>query len=1141
LFLVAGLQFFEVTIGVPIYLVSACSTGEEFVAAFRRYADRGSLFVPIAEPIPTGRRGRFAVTLDGGAVMIEGDGEVISSSKTGGPAMTPSVLHGRVGMVIRFGDLDDASKTVLIELEKARLVAKPPAPSVTPRIAELPALPRAVPPAASARIDASISRAECVAIGDLEQLEKLGAPPKAGPKFVMPSVLPVGAPRPKTPSTPPEIRPRTPSGPQPVVRPKTPSVPPPMPTLSPLPKQASGPTVVPKQPPGTASDTFPAMPQASTPAGGFSLTMPAVSLADLKSEMRDPLLPRSAQMETPPVQSQAPAGSTAQVMNAVKLTPTGMTAVAAITPEMAALGASTRPPDGMTPTQMAAVGVTEMAAATMTPTQMAAVPPPPMTGMTPTQMAAVQTMTPTEMAAVPAPPVTHLGAVPPPSREAPPPLPGKRPTPPASKDQLLMTQRGTPPPPKAPADLLMTVRSAPPQMAAVKEQPEHDDLMTVRDAPSPVKPTKPLDELLRDAPSPVKPAKPHDDLLMTVRDAPSPVRQPQPHDDLRMTVRDAPAPAPPIVAETKKPIVAPDLDEPTDLTGIPMAPEPGRKTTMGVAVTPGGALVLPAITAVTDLNDGAPVEIEDADTSVTEQPSDAVAPTPVMIVAAAGIKPTIEEATPSGDWTISTGVHGPMIEPRKPGDEGLEPVPQVEIDVKPKPTRVTGDWTIQLDHESPDGWSEPSRADIKKLPDTPAVVAVTEKPKAKQPKAVVETPPELAPVARSIIMESTAAPPPEPVTPSEEPKVQIDPTLMDAPLVDPNYGAPVTASSLVPINPAGSARATLSALIEAQPAPAPQHARIATPIPGSVPIYEMSARPTPIPSTRNTPHPVAAAMPPSGAFAAAPAAVSAAELAGLTEVSASRLVTDGGVGFFRESGDVANVAGTGSFPIGDSTSLVEATRRRRMIVIAISAGVAVVIGIVLVIALAGGSKKDEPVVTAPADAGAGSSDRVVAAPTPDAGEVAPPLTPDAAVEVAAECRVDIVTVPPGAEVSMQGGKEVLGTTPAKLVLPCGTEARLLVRKLRFGSVVRQVMPTEAGAKVRLVLQKMMFSVKVSSRPAGASIAVNGKSVAVTPTTMKLPAFEMSTVRFTKPGFSTETLKITPKQNNQTVHAQLKRK
>src|SRR6185436_18214153 len=79
----------EVTTGALIYLVSACRSGEEFVAAFRRYADRSGLFIPIAEPIAAGRRGRFAVALHGGGVMIEGEAEVVSSART------PSVLHGR--------------------------------------------------------------------------------------------------------------------------------------------------------------------------------------------------------------------------------------------------------------------------------------------------------------------------------------------------------------------------------------------------------------------------------------------------------------------------------------------------------------------------------------------------------------------------------------------------------------------------------------------------------------------------------------------------------------------------------------------------------------------------------------------------------------------------------------------------------------------------------------------------------------------------------------------------------------------------------------------------------------------------------------------------------------------------------------
>src|SRR5678815_2944048 len=91
--------------GAPIYLVSACASGEEFVAAFRRYADKNGLFIPIGDPLPPGGRSRFAVTLRDGGVMIEGEAEIVSSARS------PSVLHGRVGMTLRFVEPDEASRT----------------------------------------------------------------------------------------------------------------------------------------------------------------------------------------------------------------------------------------------------------------------------------------------------------------------------------------------------------------------------------------------------------------------------------------------------------------------------------------------------------------------------------------------------------------------------------------------------------------------------------------------------------------------------------------------------------------------------------------------------------------------------------------------------------------------------------------------------------------------------------------------------------------------------------------------------------------------------------------------------------------------------------------------------------------------
>ncbi|HUJ63591.1 MAG TPA: PEGA domain-containing protein [Kofleriaceae bacterium] len=179
------------TTGAPIYLVSSCASGEEFVAAFRRYADRAGLFVPSAAPLPVGKRGRVALTLTNGGVMIEGEVEVLQSSAK------PQGLHGRPGMTLKFVEPDEPSKVVLGELEKARLAMKPQPPSVSPRAAAIPSEPRAVVPAVGGRIDAANALAECVVIGDVGALRDMGSA-RPGAKFVIPAIPA----RPKTPSTP---------------------------------------------------------------------------------------------------------------------------------------------------------------------------------------------------------------------------------------------------------------------------------------------------------------------------------------------------------------------------------------------------------------------------------------------------------------------------------------------------------------------------------------------------------------------------------------------------------------------------------------------------------------------------------------------------------------------------------------------------------------------------------------------------------------------------------------------------------------------------------------------------------------------------------------------------------------------------
>jgi len=63
-----------------------------------------------------------------------------------------------------------------------------------------------------------------------------------------------------------------------------------------------------------------------------------------------------------------------------------------------------------------------------------------------------------------------------------------------------------------------------------------------------------------------------------------------------------------------------------------------------------------------------------------------------------------------------------------------------------------------------------------------------------------------------------------------------------------------------------------------------------------------------------------------------------------------------------------------------------------------------------------------------------------------------------------------------------------------------------------------VTPKAEGGKLRVTLAKVTFSVKVSSTPPGASITVGSKPMGFTPTTVKLPAFEASTLKIVKDGF-----------------------
>ena len=102
------------------------------------------------------------------------------------------------------------------------------------------------------------------------------------------------------------------------------------------------------------------------------------------------------------------------------------------------------------------------------------------------------------------------------------------------------------------------------------------------------------------------------------------------------------------------------------------------------------------------------------------------------------------------------------------------------------------------------------------------------------------------------------------------------------------------------------------------------------------------------------------------------------------------------------------------------------------------------------------------------------------------------------------------------------------------------DARLSLRKKSFPNTLRTFKPVNETSKLTVKLAKTLFSVKVTSTPAGATITAGGKSMGVTPTTIKLPGFEGTPLTLTKPGFAPDTQRVNPKQNNASHHVTLKK-
>jgi PEGA domain-containing protein len=1164
--------------GAPIYLVSACTSGEEFVAAFRRYSDKNGLFVPIREPLPVGRRSRFAVTLKDGGVMIEGEAEIVSSARTA------SVLHGRVGMTLRFLEPDDASKTMLRDLEKARLAMRPAPPSVSPRPAEIPAEPRPVLPPVQGRIDAVNALAECVVIGDPDAAAVPPAPPapaalppKAGPRFVAPTVPTVPAP-PGAPGAP-----AVPAAPAAIslgaVALPPPPAPPPAIAQADERESSKPPSIVPRatpqpEPPhnGLPPRTDPA--PAALSISGFSRTMIAVA----------PLLEPGPTSDTfvavtPPEPPAAPPAAAPPAAAPPAATSPAATSPAAVLPAAAPPNIAPPPAPAPVPPRRAV--------------EMAAIPRP-ITNPEPAESPRRETVSDT-MTAVPMPGATtpsaptEIGAVP------------VEPLPPINSvvsavlhdDPSARTQvhAGVPPrdpPAAAPHDAsaapIDRPAGRPPARAEVSTQrgPAVDRAQAKPTTPAPTtQPSSPEVPELKRKPAP-EPVLEIDDTAPADPEA-APSRGGATHIGMPPIPRSAapvsplpagPRPAPPIVAPERPTILDVEIAEPTDLSlGPPEPPAPvveppsqdavvltlpeapartPRKTVIGVVIAPSGQSVLPA---------NAPSATGDAAGDASLQEADEVTGTARIVIgehalevtaptAPPPLPATADEATPDAAWTMPPAGATP---PSAPDNAPAAPA----ASDTPAATLPSGDWTIALDPQAPDGWSEPFEMIS---PDH-----LTEDPPSGPAPATVGPPP-----ARDAVPKR---PTPRPdVLPSVEPKVQIDPTLIE-PLQPVGSDPPLR--PMPPDAPLGSMplenpfRRAPSSSVDMPSYGSPPGA--ISPAPPLVPMMPSPPQPSPFvirrgPTAAHTGEAPAYPMDPSYQMVPVPG------LAAPEPFTAA----DSGLGDPRYASETALPARAG---------------RRRAIIVIVSALVAVVIGIVLLLVFGGkhdagtapgtavdkaGAPPVEPKQTSPTTsspgptkAGSQATTDTPPIPDPDRGANGPASGPDPATAApksptaaaapspgAADaagsnagadaarpdgdtCFADVSSVPAGAEIVIDQ-TNVIGTTPQKVTLPCGNPVELTIRKGRLVPAVHTVTPTAEGAKLRVALAKPTFQVKVSSTPAGATVTMNGKSLGVTPTMIRIPAFEASALTITKDGYATETETVTPKSNGVAVHSTLKK-
>jgi|GEM_PF-5438593 len=136
-----------------------------------------------------------------------------------------------------------------------------------------------------------------------------------------------------------------------------------------------------------------------------------------------------------------------------------------------------------------------------------------------------------------------------------------------------------------------------------------------------------------------------------------------------------------------------------------------------------------------------------------------------------------------------------------------------------------------------------------------------------------------------------------------------------------------------------------------------------------------------------------------------------------------------------------------------------------------------------------------------------------------------------------DCSVEVRSRPAGAPIYV-GGKSTAQRTPATVSVPCGA-VEVSLRHPRYKLASREVTAGPGGAAVEVSLSRPVHKLTVLSKPAGATVKVNGRKVGTTPATVSVPGFEKARVEVAKFGFKATKKRVYVRRKKQRVNLRMK--